>query len=215
MRRPRRSIGTGWAHRLFAALVVAVVFWVFGLFQFAGWIPARVADAETRTDAIVVLTGGSRRLEKGLDLLSRGLAENLFVSGVYQGIDVRKLLKILKRKPEDLENRISIGIAENTTGNATETMAWMEMRHYRSLRLVTADYHMPRSLLEFRYAMPARTIIAHPVFPENVKVERWWAWPGTASLVISEYNKFLLAWTRHGLKRLGGLAGLGPAGGAG
>ncbi|NQV83126.1 MAG: YdcF family protein [Rhodospirillales bacterium] len=200
---------------MFATLVVVVVFWIFGLFQFAGWIPARVVDAETPTDAIVVLTGGSRRLSKGLDLLSRGLAENLFVSGVYQGVDVRKLLKILKRKPEQLESRISIGIAINTTGNATETMAWMVSRKYRSLRLVTADYHMPRSLLEFRYAMPGIHIITHPVFPDNVKRDRWWAWPGTASLVISEYNKFLFAWVRHGLGRLSGMAGLSPAGGAG
>lgn len=202
MRRFRRSIPSRLGHRLFAVVVVAVVVWVFGLFQFAAWIPSGVVDRTSRTDAIVVLTGGSRRLSKGLDLLSQGLSDNLFVSGVYQGIDVRKLLKIVKRKPEDLEQRINIGVAVNTTGNASETRIWMAERKFRSLRLVTAAYHMPRSLLEFRYAMPSLTIIAHPVFPENVKRDRWWAWPGTATLVISEYNKFLFAWVRHGLGRL-------------
>ena len=153
-------------------------------------------------------TGGSRRLSEGLDLLSRGLAEKLFVSGVYQGIDVRKLLSIVKPKPEDLETMINIGIATNTTGNAEETKDWMGKQQYASLRLVTAAYHMPRSLLEFKNAMPAISLIPHPVFPEYVKHNRWWAWPGTASLVISEYNKYLLAWVRLWVGRMIGKTGL-------
>lgn len=195
--RRRRFSGSGLFLKLLVAGIVAGTVWSFGLFRFAAAIPERVEDAATRTDGIVVLTGGSRRLGEGLELLSRGLAKKLFVSGVYQGVDVRKLLSIVRHKPEDLETRINIGIATNTKGNAAETMAWMEKQDYRSLRLVTAAYHMPRSLLEFRDAMPAVTLIPHPVFPENVKQDRWWAWPGTALLVISEYNKFLLAFSRH------------------
>ncbi len=206
--RRRRFSGSGLFLKLFLAGIVAAAFWAFGLFRFADAIPERVEDAATRTDGIVVLTGGSRRLGEGLELLSRGLAEKLFVSGVYQGVDVRKLLSIVKHEPEDLETRINIGIATNTKGNAAETMAWMEKQDYRSLRLVTAAYHMPRSLLEFRDAMPAVTLIPHPVFPENVKQDRWWAWPGTASLVISEYNKFLLAFSRHWFERLAIKTGL-------
>ena len=56
---------------------------------------------------------------------------------------------------------------------------------------------MPRSLFEFSFVMPNVRIIEHPVFPDKVKRERWWVWPGTASLLISEYNKFLLAWIRN------------------
>jgi hypothetical protein len=55
---------------------------------------------------------------------------------------------------------------------------------------------MPRSLLEFSRAMPEMRIIANPVFPENVKQERWWAWPGTAMLILAEYTKYLLALAR-------------------
>ena len=182
--------------------VLGVAVWGFGLFKFADAIPAAVADDATRTDGIVVLTGGSRRLSEGLDLLSRGLAEKLFVSGVYQGINVRKLLSIVKPKPEDLETMINIGIATNTTGNAEETKDWMGKQQYASLRLVTAAYHMPRSLLEFKNAMPAISLIPHPVFPENVKQDRWWVWPGTGSLMASEYNKFLFAWPRHWAGRI-------------
>ena len=63
----------------------------------------------------------------------------------------------------------------------------------RSLRLVTAAYHMPRSLLEFRHAMPEIEIVPHPVFPENFKQRDWWRWPGSASLIVREYSKYLVA----------------------
>jgi uncharacterized SAM-binding protein YcdF (DUF218 family) len=184
-----------------------VCIWVFGLFQFVGTIPIRVVDDTTRTDAIVVLTGGSLRLAKGVDLLAQGLSKNLFISGVYRGTDVRELLKILKREPQQIENQISIGIAVDTKGNAVETKAWMTSKSVKSLRLVTADYHMPRSLFEFETVLPKKSIIAHPVFPDKVKRKRWWAWPGTASLLISEYNKFLFAWVRSEISVLAILEG--------
>ena len=72
----------------------------------------------------------------------------------------------------------------------------------QSLRLVTADYHMPRSLFEFKTVMPKESIVPHPVFPDKVKRKHWWKWPGTASLLISEYNKFLFAWMRSEIEML-------------
>ena len=182
--------------KLTVALAVAVAFWTWGLFRFAAAIPSAVADATTPTDAVVVLTGGSQRLDEGLELLAQGLGKKLFVSGVYQGVDVRALLQMVRRNPIELADRVGIGNATNTAGNASETTAWMKREDYRSLRLVTGAYHMPRSLLEFRHAMPDVKLVPHPVFPEHVKQDRWWAWPGTASLVIGEYTKYLLAWVR-------------------
>lgn len=202
MRGKRDRQGRRLVFKLGLVGVAAASVWAAGLFQFASLVPGRVLDPSTRTNAIVVLTGGSRRLGEGLELLSRGLAEKLFVSGVYQGVDVRKLLRIVRRNPGELETQIGIGNATNTAENAIETMVWMRAREYRSLRLVTAAYHMPRSLLEFRHAMPAVTLVPHPVFPENIKQDRWWAWPGTGSLMIGEYNKFLLAWSRHWAGRI-------------
>jgi len=181
---------------LAVAAVAAAALWTWGLFRFVDAIPATVADSTTPTDGIVVLTGGTQRLNEGLDLLSRDLAKKLFVSGVYQGVDVRALLQAVKRRPGGLEDRIAIGNATNTTGNAQETTAWVAEQNYRSLRLVTGAYHMPRSLLEFRHAMPAVTLVPHPVFPGHVKHDRWWAWPGTANLLVGEYVKYLFAWSR-------------------
>ncbi|NQV46603.1 MAG: YdcF family protein [Rhodospirillaceae bacterium] len=204
---PRRS-DSQFIKRLVAGIFVAVAVWAAGLIGFAGGLADKPADESRKTDAIVVLTGGSGRLDEGLRLLSEGKAERMFVSGVYRGMDVRMLLQIMKRDPSGLENLIGIGNATNTTGNAAETAEWLTNMNYTSIRLVTAGYHMPRSLLEFRHTMPGVQILAHPVFPEHVKVERWWAWPGTMVLVAGEYNKYLLAKLRHFTERL---LGRGPS----
>lgn len=188
--------------RLFALALALGLVWLAGLVRFADSIPLSVAQPTARTDAIVVLTGGSGRLDEGLNLLEQKLGQRLFISGVYQGLDVKTLFRMFRRNPRDLEARIGIGTAINTKGNASETAAWIDAHGYKSLRLVTASYHMPRSLMEFDNAMPDTDIIAHPVFPEHVKVESWWLWPGTMALIASEYNKMMFAWARQASENL-------------
>ncbi|MTJ79839.1 MAG: YdcF family protein [Telmatospirillum sp.] len=181
---------------------VAAGLWLAGLLWFATDVPLQVTDPDTPTDAIVVLTGGTERLETGLALLRQKKAKKLFVSGVYRGIDVAELLRLSRQKPDEVECCVVLGhTADNTAGNATETATWMRAEGYRSLRLVTANYHMRRSLTEFRHAMPETIIIAHPVFPDKVKSDQWWLWPGTAHLIATEYTKFLAAQVRHWIGR--------------
>jgi uncharacterized SAM-binding protein YcdF (DUF218 family) len=188
-RRPLRRLGVA-AAALFGS-------YVGGLVWFAETIAEGVEDLNTPSDAIVVLTGGSQRVQSGLQLLAAGKAKKLFVSGVYHGTDVTALLRTERQSPEAVQCCIVLGhAADNTYGNALETAAWMRQEGYRSLRLVTANYHMRRALLEFGRAMPDVRIIAHPVFPDTVRQERWWAWPGTLDLIIGEYDKYLWALIR-------------------
>ncbi|TAN47017.1 MAG: YdcF family protein [Rhodospirillales bacterium] len=171
--------------------------WLVGLAGFASALPREVGDSATKTDAIVVLTGGSERLATGLDLLERGMASKLFVSGVYRGVEVRELVKLSRHAPEALECCIALGYsADNTIGNAQETAAWMASEGLTSLRLVTGNYHMPRALAEFRAALPLAVLVPNPVFPEHVKAEAWWYSPGTLALIASEYTKYLLSQLR-------------------
>lgn len=156
--------------------------------------------ADTRadpTDAIVVLTGGSLRLQSGIDLLREGKGRKLFVSGVNHQVALDDLLGISGGVPEWAICCIALGhAADNTHGNALETARWVRSQGFHSLRLVTAWYHMPRSLLEFGRALPEIDIVAHPVFPDQVKQQHWWASPGTAALLVSEYVKYLAALSR-------------------
>ena len=192
--------GAFWLNVLILSLFLIGV-WGIGLVRFITDIPDLVEDNTSKTGAIVVLTGGSGRVNEGLALLDKDLAEKLFISGVYRGLDVRKLLQLARRNFSDLESRVGIGNAVNTIGNASETAQWSFRHQISSIRLVTAAYHMPRSMLEFRHAMPSVRIFPHPVFPNHVKQDEWWMWPGTTALFISEYNKFLMAWIRQRSKQ--------------
>src|SRR5690606_9365765 len=99
--------------------------------------------------------GGSERLSEGRRLLTRQLADKLFISGVYRGVEVDELLSAGKSDPRLISCCVILGhVAENTRGNALETAVWVYEEGYKSLRIVTANYHMPRSLLEFRSLMP-------------------------------------------------------------
>lgn len=199
----RKRTRSGRKRRLLAVLLILLgVAWLAGLFGFAEMIPRTPEGSNEPTDAIVVLTGGSMRMEEGLALLSRQLGKKLFVSGVHRGVDVKQLIDRSLRSPQEIDCCIVLGYAaDHTAGNAKETADWMREQGYRSLRLVTASYHMPRSLAEFRQEMPNIKLIPNPVFPEHVKLDQWWRWPGTALLIIGEYNKYLVAVAGHSVMR--------------
>lgn len=186
------------AVKIAAALAFAVVaLWLVGLWRFAASMPTAVDDPTRRTDAIVVLTGGSLRVESGLKLLAAGMGKKLFVSGVYRGVDVTALLHASRQAPESVACCIVLGhAAADTLGNAKETAEWMSAEGFHSLRLVTANYHMPRSLLEFSRAMPGVEIVANPVFPEFLSEQPWWRSRRAATLMASEYSKYLFSLVR-------------------
>jgi len=196
--------------RLAALLAVIFAAWLYGLVVFVTRLPDHVEDPDRHTDAIVVPTGGSERLAEGVRLLVRGLAGKLFISGVNAQTRLADLIASL---PRDIEKPslalvdccIVLGhAADSTLGNAAETAAWIRAEGFHSLRLVTADYHMPRSLLEFRHAMPDVAIAVHPVFPDQLRREDWWRSPGTAGLLIDEYDKYLAAYLRLSIADLVG-----------
>ena len=189
--RPAPRRGT---RRIVAIPLALLILWVCGLIWYAEDIPRGVPDAATPTDALVVLTGGSGRLEVGFKLLGEGRAKKLFISGVAREVNADELIRLYGQGAADLRCCVAIGHnAGDTIGNARETAQWMAQEHFSSLRLVTASYHMRRSLLEFRRAMPTVTMIPHPVFPQGFRAGDWWRWPGTLNLLISEYTKFLAA----------------------
>lgn len=194
--RRRRAGGSGRRRlRWFLMLVILGLVWLIGLFAFV-WlaVPKDVADDGRATDVIVVLTGGSGRLEKGFELLAAGRSEAMFISGVYRGVEVVELMQLSAQTPQEVECCVTLGYnAADTHENALETRDWAVAEGHRSLRLVTANYHMPRSLYEFRRAMPDAEIIPHPVTPQGFLVENWWSDGGALRIAAMEYTKFLIA----------------------
>lgn len=172
--------------------------WAGGLILFVdhvrGLDVSNTDPALEATDAIVVLTGGSERVRTGLELLKQGRGKKLFISGVHPGLTLERVLGNFEIDPALRQCCIVLGhAAESTEGNAEETQTWFALEQFHSLRLVTANYHMPRSLLLFQKFLPGTVIIPHPITPESVILDDWWTHAGTANLLINEYNKFLFA----------------------
>ncbi len=195
----KRHERRGWRllRRALGLAVAAAVFWLGGFVWFAARLPREVADRFAKTDGIVVLTGGTERMHAGLDLLAEGMAGKLFISGVDRGTNRGELQRLSQRAPELFECCVELGQeAEDTAGNATETRDWARREGFASLRVVTASYHMPRSLVELGRAMPEVVLVVHPVFPANVKLAAWWRWPGTTMLMAVEFDKYLVSLVR-------------------
>lgn len=152
--------------------------------------------------AIVVLTGGGERVAAGLKLLQQGNGRRLFISGV--GANLTDVLAGLPHDPTLAQCCIDLGReAGNTAGNARESLLWLAEKKFPRLILVTAHYHLRRSLLEFRLLAPsALEIIPYPVTTARVQVSGWWQRPRTALLLLTEYSKLLVTALRYGLSLL-------------
>jgi uncharacterized SAM-binding protein YcdF (DUF218 family) len=192
----------GWGARLVHLLLGILTLWLIGLLAFIAVIPGQTAklDTESKTDTIIVLTGGGDRLAEGFRLLDRGLAKRLLVSGVANGVTLPQLIDRLGDQrdtvpsAEELACCVTLGYeAVSTVGNADESAAWLRDNGAKSVRLVTANYHMLRSLLEFRRKVPDVSVVPNPVFPGEVRDPHWFVKPRTLLLLINEYHKYLFA----------------------
>jgi uncharacterized SAM-binding protein YcdF (DUF218 family) len=170
--------------RLFATLVLL---WALGFALFAVSLPGPAGDEAT--DGIVVLTGGPGRVQRGLKLLAAGRAGRMLVSGVDRRVRPVDLAETYAITP-DLMARIDLGTsAVDTRSNAQETAAWIEAHHYRSIRLVTTDWHMRRARYELRQVLRGVHVVRDGVRSDPTLVT-----------LLREYNKYLL-------RRGAGLAG--------
>lgn len=188
------------ARTFFIVLILLLLLggsWVAGLFYFHSNLVRTPPLIDRQTDAIVVLTGGSERVEEGVALLQANMANRLFISGAGKGVTAKDILSLAHQTHDDnLLRRIEIGhVATDTIGNAHEVTQWIHRKRYRSLRLVTSHYHMPRSLLELRRVLSDNvTIVPHPVISDNIKAKQWLEYDSSRALIIREYNKLIGAW---------------------
>jgi len=164
--------------------------WMFGLLlfayaagygAFAAMLPGPAGDE--RTDAIVVLTGGTGRLDRGFELIERGLARRMLISGVARTVRPRELVAVYRVDPRLFECCITLGReAFDTRSNADEVARWLEREPVRSIRLVTNDLHMRRA----RYELEKRIGGAVTIVSDAVPTSPDWR------QILVEYNKFLL-----------------------
>lgn len=167
--------------------------WLTGLILFTRIIPSAPQDTMRATDGIVIFTGGKTRLEVALTLFQEKKGRYLLISGVNPDSTLSEMVAQMPSR-----SQITLGYdALDTVGNAEETATWARAHHVKTLRLITSNYHMPRSLFELHHLLPEVQILPHPVVKKSFLNQKWWLDPSTLRLVVQEYNKFLFAMIRR------------------
>jgi uncharacterized SAM-binding protein YcdF (DUF218 family) len=178
--------------RLFFNLL-ALLFglWLAGFAIFLGMVfTAAPPNPMPIADGIVALTGGDGRVSTGLALLAARDAPRLLISGAGRGTYLGDFTADDAAAATHYASAITLGhMADTTHGNAVEASDWVHAHHMRSLIIVTADYHMPRAMLEMQKALPGVTLIPAPVRPPAM---RKLASLPTLRLLAGEYTKYLV-----------------------
>jgi uncharacterized SAM-binding protein YcdF (DUF218 family) len=165
------------------ALAIGLLVWILGFAWFALLLPQPITDA--KTDAVVVLTGGANRIDRGLEILQKKKAMRLLISGVDRDVRPAELAVQYPGHDRWFDCCVDLGFeAVDTRSNALETARWAAKNKLKSLRLVTHDWHMRRARLELDKAMPNDIkIISDAV-----------ATRPTLKILFTEYNKYWLRW---------------------
>jgi uncharacterized SAM-binding protein YcdF (DUF218 family) len=188
----RRSLRV--AMRLAGVTTLAVL---IGFAVFASSLDHRDTRLAADVDGIVAVTGGQQRISEAADILATGQARRLLISGVNEKAARDELIRHAPRLAPvmgccvDLDHR-----ARNTIGNAIEARRWLRQKGYASLAVVTSSYHMPRTLAEFRHAMPGVRLEPVAVVAEPLDMEHWYLSPTALRVIGAEYVKYLAAHLR-------------------
>ena len=151
--------------------------------------PARNADG------IVVLTGGSSRVSDAMELLAGGYGKRLLISGVHPTTDVHDISRTLPDNHKLLNCCVDLDrSAINSRSNAAETGRWARERGFKSLIVVTSNYHMPRAMAELSHQLPGIALIAFPVVSDRLKGD--WTNGPVLRLLFTEYVKYMVAVAR-------------------
>ena len=164
-----------------ASLLVLLYALGFVIFAFTLGRPAPMTAPAT--DAAVVLTGGSGRIEHAMQVLREHKASRLLISGVDPSVTKADLAHRIPGSADLLECCVDLGSESvDTRSNAEEASRWLSKHNFRTLRLITSDWHMRRARYEFNRALGSR----YEVVPDAVRTE-----PSFLTL-FGEYNKYAL-----------------------
>ncbi|MBO6609334.1 YdcF family protein [Altererythrobacter sp.] len=154
--------------------------WVFGFVWFAASTPGPAG--EVKTDAIVVATGEAGRIQRGIEILDRGLAQKMLVSGVNSDVTAEEFATEFSVSRRQMNCCVDLGFeATDTRSNATEILDWAKANKHKTLRLVTSDWHMRRAASELERLLPGSIVVVRDAVPTRFRV-------GT---MLIEYNKLL------------------------
>jgi len=167
------------------AISFVVLVWALGFIWFVVGLPQPAGDEHT--DAVIVPTGSAGRIPRGLEVLERGLAREMLVTGVDPEVKPNEFATEFGVSSRRMKCCVTLGFtAVDTRSNAEETAAWVRERKFTSLRLVTADWHMRRTATELDRTLPDSVRVVRDAVPSRPSM----------SLLFLEYHKFLASSAR-------------------
>jgi uncharacterized SAM-binding protein YcdF (DUF218 family) len=197
---PRGRLGA----TMVAVLAVVFIAAAIGFVGFLSQLRGTEARPERKADGIVVLTGGSSRVSDAVELLAAGYGKRLLISGVHPTNEASDISRSLPDSQPLMNCCVDLDrSAVNTRSNAAETRRWAHERGFKSLIVVTSNYHMPRATVELSHAMPDIVLIPFAVVGDKWRDEPWWTSGATLRLLLSEYVKYVAAEVRVRLADLG------------
>ena len=182
-----------------SAVVVLIVAFFIGFAAFTYKVTHMVqAETVPAADAIVVLTGGTDRLKPAIELLKNGSGKKLLISGVNPETTKKDIVRAYGIAPDLAACCVDLDqIAANTVGNATQSAKWMRANGFKSVILVTSNYHMPRAEKELHRLAGTVKITQFPLVYSNLRNWKWLEQPDAFRLILTEYLKYLLTSARH------------------
>jgi uncharacterized SAM-binding protein YcdF (DUF218 family) len=152
-------------------------------FVFFAFTLGRPAKAETRTDALVVLTGGPGRIEHGIKLLSVRRAKRMLIAGADPSVTKGDIIRRIGGRERLIDCCVDLGSESvDTRSNAEEAERWLTRRGYKTVRVVTNDYHMRRTRYEFTRTLGGRFDVVYDAVRTEVRFPT----------LFGEYNDYVL-----------------------
>ena len=195
----------GWSALMLCASAVLAI--GLGFLWFVRQVPAEEVTLNRDADGIVALTGGASRIADAIELLASGRGKRLLISGAYRATNSKEISRLNPEFERWVRCCVDFDRSLNTLGNAIETKRWAERRGFRSLIVVTSNYHMPRALAEIAHQLPDVALVPFPVVTDRQRAERWWTSGVTARRMVTEYVKYVFAKLRIGLNPGAGIGG--------
>jgi uncharacterized SAM-binding protein YcdF (DUF218 family) len=175
-----------------------------GFLWFIWFVPEDEIAMSGTADGIVALTGGASRITDAVALLAAGRGKRLLISGAGPTTNSYEISRLHPEFEKWVHCCVDFDQSRNTLGNAIETRRWAEQRGFRSLIVVTSNYHMPRALAEIAHQLPNARLVPFPVVTDRQRAEPWWASVANVRLMVTEYLKYLVAQLRIALKSTAG-----------
>jgi uncharacterized SAM-binding protein YcdF (DUF218 family) len=166
-----------------AASLIALIY-AFGFLFFALTLGKPAAADSRPAEAAIVLTGGSGRIEHAIGVLQDHKAKRLLVAGADPAVTKADIARrVGGNSRRILSCCVDLGSESvDTRSNAEEAGRWLAKHHFKSVRLITSDWHMRRARYEFRKILGKKYIIV----TDAVRSE-----PSFLTL-FGEYNKYVL-----------------------